>query len=328
MIEELEKVTAAVAENDTRPHRARGSILPDGLSVDVEDYFQVEAFADRITPEMWPRFPSRVADNTRRVLELLGRVGARATFFVLGWIAEREPRLVREILDAGHEVGCHSHLHRCIWRLSPQEFRADTHRACAAIEDSGGQKVVGYRAPTFSVVKESLWAIEILAEQGFVYDSSVFPIRHDLYGIPEAPRFPFRWDCTNGRSLFEIPASTVRLFGRNLPVGGGGYVRVLPMWYTRWGLRRIRQREGEPVALYFHPWELDPGQPRLSGNWKSRFRHYFNIRRAEERIRELLSLGRFVPLREYLQAQLQQRPLPSHLPVASAVHHNKRLPSE
>jgi len=327
MLYETERLTDAAAQSQSPVCLAGGSVLPDGLSVDVEDYFQVEAFADRITPEMWPRFPSRVADNTRRVLELLGRAGARATFFVLGWIAEREPRLVREILDAGHEVGCHSHLHRCIWRLSPQEFQADTHRACAAIEDSGGQKVVGYRAPTFSVVKESLWAIEILAERGFVYDSSVFPIRHDLYGIPEAPRFPFRWECSNGRSLFEIPALTVRLFGWNLPVGGGGYLRILPMWYTRWGLRRIRQREGEPVALYFHPWELDPGQPRLSGSWKSRFRHYFNIWRAEERIRELLSQGRFVPLSEYLQAQLRRGPLPSHSPVVTAAHCDRGSPT-
>lgn len=317
MINEPGRAARIATENQVFPHKPMCSSLPDGLSVDVEDYFQVEAFADRITPEMWPRFPSRVADNTRRVLELLGRSKTRATFFVLGWVAEREPRLVREILDAGHEVGCHSYLHRCIWRLSPEEFRADTRRACAAIEDSGGQKVIGYRAPTFSVVKESLWAIEILAESGFVYDSSVFPIRHDLYGIPKAPRFPFRWACTNGQSLFEIPPLTVRLFGRNLPVGGGGYLRILPMWYTRWGLRRVRQREGQPVALYFHPWELDPGQPRLSGRWKATLRHYFNIRRTEERIRELLSLGRFLPLGEFLRAQLRQGPLPSHPLVTS-----------
>jgi polysaccharide deacetylase family protein (PEP-CTERM system associated) len=326
MLNEAERLTDLAAESHTPVCLAGGSALPNGLSVDVEDYFQVEAFADRIAPETWSHFPGRVADNTRRVLELLGRAGARATFFVLGWVAEREPRLVREILGAGHEVGCHSHLHRSIWRLSPREFRADTQRACATIEDSAGEKVVGYRAPTFSIVKKSLWAIEILAEQGFVYDSSVFPIRHDLYGMPEAPRFPFRWECANGRSLFEIPPLTLRLFGWNLPVGGGGYLRVLPMWYTRWALRRIRQCEGQPVSVYFHPWEIDPGQPRLSGNWKSRFRHYFNIRLAEERIRELLSLGRFVPLREYLQAQLQQSPLPSRQLISSAVHQKRRLP--
>jgi polysaccharide deacetylase family protein (PEP-CTERM system associated) len=327
MIDQPERPAHGDTENHLNPEPVSCSSLPNGLSVDVEDYFQVEAFADRITAEMWPRFPSRVADNTRRVLELLGRAGSRATFFVLGWIAEREPRLVREILDAGHEVGCHSYLHRCIWRLTPEEFRADARRACAAIEDAGGQKVIGYRAPTFSVVQECLWAIEILAEQGFVYDSSVFPIRHDLYGVPDAPRFPFRWVCTNGQSLFEIPPLTVRLFGRNLPVGGGGYLRVLPMWYTRWGLRRVRQREGQSAVLYFHPWELDPGQPRLSGKWRSKFRHYFNIRRMEEKIRELLSLGRFVPLGEFLQTQLRRGPLPSWRLVTSTLHYGKRQSS-
>src|ERR1051326_1045486 len=161
--------------------------LADGLSVDVEDYYHVEAFADRITPAMWPHLPRRVADNTRRVLELLERAGAKATFFVLGWVAEREPGIVREILNAGHELGCHSYLHQRVWRLTPEEFRQDTRRALAVIEDAAGQKVLGYRAPSFSIVPKSLWALDILAQEGFLYDSSVFPIRHDLYGMPDAP---------------------------------------------------------------------------------------------------------------------------------------------
>jgi polysaccharide deacetylase family protein (PEP-CTERM system associated) len=302
---------AGDTNNDRSAPQPKPLVLPGGLSVDVEDYYQVEAFADRITPEMWPQFPSRVAENTRRVLDLFGRLDVRATFFVLGKIAEQEPQLVREIADAGHEVGCHSYLHRRLWKLSPEEFRSDTRRARSAIEDAGGQRVVGYRAPTFSVVQKSLWAIEVLAEEGFLYDSSAFPIRHDLYGMPTAPRFPFRWTCRGGRTLFEIPPLTVRLLGRNLPVGGGGYLRILPMWYTRWALRRIQQQDHQPAVIYFHPWELDPHQPRLPGGWKSRLRHYTNLSRMERRVAELVSRGQFVPLRDYLQCQLARGPLPA-----------------
>jgi polysaccharide deacetylase family protein (PEP-CTERM system associated) len=290
--------------------------FPDVLSVDVEDYYHVEAFADRIKPETWSQFSSRVADNTRRVLELLGRSGARATFFLLGWVAEREPNLVREIASAGHEVACHSYLHRPVWRLKPEEFREDTRRARAAIEEAAGQKVMGYRAPTFSIVRKSLWALEILAEEAFLYDSSIFPIRHDLYGLPEAPRFPFRWECGKGQSIYELPLATVRVLGYNLPVGGGGYLRILPLWYTRWALRRIRQKDGQPAVVYFHPWEIDPGQPRLPGKWKSRLRHYSNLQRMEERIRKLLAGGRFVPLGDYLRSQLAQGSLPAWRLVA------------
>jgi polysaccharide deacetylase family protein (PEP-CTERM system associated) len=293
--------------------------LADGLSVDVEDYYHVEAFADRITPAMWPQLPRRVADNTRRVLELLERSGAKATFFVLGWVAEREPGIVREILSAGHELGCHSYLHQSIWRLTPDEFRDDTRRALAAIEDAAGQKVLGYRAPSFSIVPKSLWAVDILAQEGFLYDSSVFPIRHDLYGMPDAPRFPFRWQCGHGRSIFEIPPTTVRVMNCNLPAGGGGHLRILPMAYTRWALRRTRQQDGEPITVYFHPWEIDPGQPRLAGKWKSMFRHYFNLSRMEGRLGELLNQGRFVPLRDYLRSRMDRGPVPLRpLPPDSA----------
>ncbi len=298
------------------PHTAHSNAA-DGLSVDVEDYYHVEAFADRIRPEMWSRFPSRVAKNTRRTLELFEEMGVRGTFFVLGWIAEQHPGLVREIVSAGHEVGCHSYGHCCVWRMTRDEFRADIHRAKLAIEDASGQKVVGYRAPTFSIVQKSLWAIEILAQEGFLYDSSVFPVRHDLYGIPTAPRFPFQWVCRDGSSLFEIPPLTARLLGRNLPVGGGGYLRILPMWYTRWAVRRVRQRDRQALLVYFHPWELDPEQPRLSGKWRSKFRHYFNLGRMQTRIRELLSQGRFVSLADFLGSQLARGPLPAH-PLNSA----------
>jgi polysaccharide deacetylase family protein (PEP-CTERM system associated) len=278
--------------------------LPSGLSVDVEDYYHVEAFADRIRPDDWPQYPRRVADNTRRVLELFGRFNAKATFFVLGWVAEKEPALVREIAAAGHEVASHSHKHRRVFTMSPQEFREDLRRARAAIEDASGAKVEGYRAPTFSILDKSLWAIEILAEEGFVYDSSVFPVKHDLYGMPHAPRFLYQWSCRSGKTLYEVPPLTVRFAGRNLPVAGGGYLRILPMWYTRWALTRIARRDGRPPVIYFHPWEIDPGQPRIEAGLRSRLRHYLNLRRMESRIKELLAGATYVPLRSFLDSHL------------------------
>ncbi|MGH9556120.1 MAG: XrtA system polysaccharide deacetylase [Terriglobales bacterium] len=299
------------------PEPKPGGQPVNGLSVDVEDYYHVEAFADRITPEMWPTFPSRVADNTRRVLELFAQCGARATFFVLAYVVEREPGLVREIQAAGHEVGCHSHLHRCIFRLTPEEFRADTRRARKLLEDAGGREIAGYRAPTFSITRRSLWALDILAEEGFLYDSSVFPVHHDVYGIPEAPRFAYQWEVGNGGRLYEIPPLTFRFLGRNLPLGGGGYLRILPMWYTRWGLGRVRQEE-QPAVMYLHPWELDPGQPRLEGRRRSVLRHYSNLGKMGERVRELLASGSFVPLREVLEQQLARGPLPRHKPDSFA----------
>jgi len=281
-------------------------VVTDGISVDVEDYFQVEAFADRITPEMWPRFASRVAENTRRVLSLFSEHNVRATFFVLGYVAEFYPQVVRDIVSAGHEVGCHSFLHRRIMQLTKDEFRRDTRRAIAAIENAGGTKVSGYRAPTFSITRESLWALSILAEEGFTYDSSVFPVRHDFYGMPEMPRFIYRWQLPGGRELFEIPPTTIRLIGQNFAAAGGGYLRLLPMWYTRWALNRVHSRDRQPASIYFHPWEIDPAQPRLPGKLKSRIRHYWKLRQMEDRIRELLQARRFVPLCEILGKRLSE----------------------
>lgn len=290
----------------------------DGLSVDVEDYFHVEAFADRIRPDAWPRFPSRVAANTRRLLELFARHGARGTFFILGWVAEREPGLVREIAAAGHEIACHSYLHQALWRLTPEAFRADTRRAVAVIADACGTRPVGYRAPTFSIVPRTLWALEILAEEGFAYDSSVFPVRHDRYGIPSAPRFPYHVEFSGGRSLAEIPPMTMRLAGRNWPVAGGGYLRILPMWFSRWATRRVRREEGRPVLIYVHPWEVDPEQPRLDGRWLSRFRHYYHLSETARRLNELLAGRRYLPLGEILSEESSRSPLPRLRPEALA----------
>jgi polysaccharide deacetylase family protein (PEP-CTERM system associated) len=281
-----------------------GGII-DALSVDVEDYFQVEAFAQLVPRSQWPSFPSRVRQNTERVLRLLDRNRRRATFFILGWVAEREPSLVREIVQAGHEVACHSQLHRRVHTLTPAEFREDVKRARGAIEEAAGADVLGFRAPTFSITRQSLWALDILAELGFLYDSSIFPVRHDLYGIPDAPRGIHQRLLPSGGSIWEFPAATVRLAGQNLPVAGGGYLRILPMSFTRWAIRKIHHHDRLPVMVYFHPWELDPSQPRLQAGWKSRFRHYTGLDKMESRLEELLVNRRFRPVLELLN-QVQQ----------------------
>ena len=275
--------------------------ITDALSIDVEDYFQVEAFAHRIPRSQWPEFPSRVRQNTERVLNLLERHRCRATFFILGWVAEREPSLVRDIVQSGHEVACHSHLHRRVHTLTPAEFREDVTRARGVIEDAAGAAVVGFRAPTFSITRQSLWALEILAELGFLYDSSIFPVRHDLYGIPDAPRGIHQRQLASGQRIWEFPPSTVQVAGQNLPAAGGGYLRLLPMSFTRWAIGRIHRRERRPVMVYFHPWELDPAQPRLQAGWKSRVRHYPGLRKMESRLDEILAQGRFQPLLDLLQ---------------------------
>lgn len=281
------------------------------LSVDVEDYFQVEAFSDRVDRARWDEFPSRVENNTRTVLDLFDECGVKGTFFTLGWVAERFPGVVREIAARGHEIGCHSYWHRLIYRLSPEEFREDTLRARRAIEDAAGAPVEGYRAPNFSVMKKSWWALEILAECGFRYDSSVFPIRHDVYGYPEAPRRPFRVDTAAG-PLAEFPMTTFRWLGSaNLPIGGGGYLRIFPEFVTRTGVRKASE-EGIPLIAYIHPWELDPEQPRIPGRLTSRLRHYTNLQKTARRLRNLISRGKFTSFRDsgFVQAALQSAPEP------------------
>lgn len=282
----------SILGNAPRPQSA----VVDGMSVDLEDYFQVEAFAKSIPRSRWPLYPSRVKHNTFRTLELFKEKRCEATFFVLGWIAEREPALIRAVAEAGHEIACHSHLHRPLYTLTPQEFRDDLRRSKAAIEDACGRKVLGFRAPTFSITDKSLWALDVLLEEGFEYDSSIFPIHHDLYGMPGAPRWLHQRESPSGRSIWELPPSTVRIGKTIVPFGGGGYLRLLPMSFTRWAIETTHQRERQPVIVYFHPWELDPEQPRLAGTWKSRFRHYNGLDRTVERLQEILSIGRFQPL--------------------------------
>ena len=293
-----DQIARVVSGKQSKPEKTD---VIDGLSVDLEDYFHVEAFASRIPRSNWSSFPSRVRNSTTRVLELLERHRCRATFFVLGWIAEREPALVREVAEAGHELACHSHLHRQIFHLTPKQFREDLRRSRQLIEDVSGKKVVGFRAPTFSITRRSLWALETLVDEGFEYDSSIFPIRHDLYGIPDACRWIHQQKLPSGRSIWEMPPSTVRVGKINIPFGGGGYLRLAPMAFTRWAIKATHRRERRPFMVYFHPWELDPEQPRLQGSWKSRLRHYRGLSKTESRLDEILAAGIFQPFVNFVR---------------------------
>lgn len=280
------------------------------LSIDVEDYFQVSAFEKVSPPESWDGCDLRVAANAERILALLDEAGVKATFFVLGWVAERCPELVRRIAVAGHEIASHGHGHRRVGTLSRAEFRDDIRRAKDCLEDLSGQQVFGYRAPSYSISRRTPWAFDELLEAGYRYDSSIFPMRHDFYGMADWPRFvgyAVRDDSGQWRpgeavageaAILELPISTVRLAGKNLPIAGGGYFRLLPYALTRWGLRRINVVEGRPFVFYLHPWEFDPAQPRFQGaGWKSNFRHYLNLDKTEGRFRRLLRDFRFGTIR-------------------------------
>jgi polysaccharide deacetylase family protein (PEP-CTERM system associated) len=258
------------------------------MSVDVEDYFQVGAFERTIAREDWDTWPCRVEDNVERVLALFDRHGVKATFFTLGWIAERYPQVVRAIVDHGHELASHGHSHQRASHLSQAEFRADVTRAKALLEDIGGVRVRGYRAPSFSIGHRNLWALDVLAETGHQYSSSIYPITHDHYGMPDAPRFPYRPErCP---ALLEVPPTTVDWHGRNLPAAGGGYFRLMPYAVSRWLIGQVNSRDRRPAMFYFHPWEVDPGQPRIPGvPLKSRFRHYVNLSRMEAKLVRLCS---------------------------------------
>lgn len=272
--------------------------MRNALTVDLEEYFHVSNFSSVVPEQAWPSLESRVERNTLKLLDLLDGAGVRATFFVLGWAAERHPGLVREIHRRGHEVACHGYSHKLIARQTPEEFLKDLRRAKALLEETIGEAVIGYRAPSFSLGSRAPWALEILAGLGFVYDSSLFPIHHHRYGAPNGARFIHRI-AVNGSALWEVPLSTVRLLGMNLPMGGGGYFRLYPYAVTRWGLRRLNQ-EAQPAVFYIHPWEVDPEQPRVPASPLSRFRHYVNLHRTEGRLRQLLQEFSFAPVREIL----------------------------
>jgi polysaccharide deacetylase family protein (PEP-CTERM system associated) len=260
--------------------------ITNALTIDVEDYFQVSAFAPYIRRDSWERQECRVERNVGRILELLAQHDTKATFFTLGWIAERYPQMVRSIVAQGHELASHGYGHERASDLAPEAFRADIERAKALLEDIGGAPVLGYRAPSFSIGVGNLWAFEALERAGYRYSSSIYPIRHDHYGMPDSPRFAYRVS----QGLLEIPVTTLRLMNRNVPSSGGGYFRLLPYSLSRWMLRRVNAEDRESAIFYFHPWEIDVDQPRVAGiDSKTRFRHYVNISRMEDKLQCLLT---------------------------------------
>ncbi len=277
---------AAVSSTAVAPP-GEGTANPvNAMSVDVEDYFQVSAFEGHIRREDWARLPCRVEANVDRILALFDAHGIRATFFTLGWVAERYPSMVRRIVAGGHELASHGYAHVRVTALDEPGFRADLTRTKALLEDIGGTQVLGYRAPSYSIGAGNLWALRVLEETGHHYSSSIYPIRHDLYGMPEAPRFCFR--PAGCERLLEVPVTTVAFGERKYPCGGGGYFRLFPYAYSRWALRRVNRRDRQPAVFYFHPWEIDPAQPRQRGiGLKTRVRHYLNLRRMEVRLNRL-----------------------------------------
>lgn len=273
----------------------------NAMTVDVEDYFQVSAFDAVVPRNRWDQLESRVSANTDRLLALFADHDLTATFFVLGWIADRFPEIVARIGQLGHEIASHGYGHELVYAQTPAAFREDVRRAKAILEEASGMAVDGYRAPSFSITNRSLWALDVLIEEGHRYDASIFPIRHDRYGIPSWPRHPYVVERESG-SLVQCPGSTARVGPLNVPVAGGGYFRLLPYAWTRWGIARLNRREGQPAIFYLHPWELDPGQPQLDAPWFSRFRHYRNLDQTEGRLYRLLTDFRFGPLRDVVAA--------------------------
>ncbi|HEY7312733.1 MAG TPA: XrtA system polysaccharide deacetylase [Gemmataceae bacterium] len=292
------KDRAANPMSDSLTHRP----ILNALTIDVEDYYHVSGFDRCVARNQWDDFPSRVGDSTRRVLDRLSEAAVRGTFFILGWVAERHPDLVKAIHRAGHEIGCHSYGHRLVYEQTPQQFRVDLRLARLVLEDILGEPVTSYRAPSFSITRQSLWALDILLEQGFLFDSSIYPTHHDRYGIPGAPLEPHRIERPGG-TLWEFPPPVWSLMKYPLPVGGGGYFRLYPYVLTRRGLRAINAG-GWPFAVYLHPWEFDPEQPRLRPGLSRAFRHYVGLRRTEGRLVQLLKDFRFGTMSQALGEHL------------------------
>lgn len=262
--------------------------LINALTVDVEDYFHVSAFSKHIDRNDWDGYSCRVEANTRALLEMFGQAGVRSTFFVLGWVAERYPGLVREIAAGGHEIACHGYSHELVYRQTPAVFRDESRRAKEILEEIVQRPVRGYRAASYSIIAESTWALDTLAELGFEYDSSIFPVRHDRYGMPDARREPHVLKTPAGHSLVEFPLTTFQIGRYRLPISGGGYFRLFPYGFTRYALRQINAKEQLPFIFYLHPWEIDPQQPRIQASLLSRFRHYQNLDRCQQRLVRLL----------------------------------------
>jgi polysaccharide deacetylase family protein (PEP-CTERM system associated) len=277
------------------------NVVTNAMTIDVEDYFHVSVFDGLVPRHAWEGMESRVCGNTERLLEIFDEANVQATFFILGWVADRFPRLVRAIAEQGHEIASHGYGHRLVYDLTPKAFRADVRRAKDLLEQTASREVFGYRAPSYSVTPKSLWALDVLIDEGYRYDASIFPIHHDRYGIPVSSRQPYVLHRT--APLVEAPGSTVRCGPFNLPIGGGGYFRILPYAWTRWGISRLNEREQRPAIFYLHPWEIDPDQPRLGAPALGRFRHYFNLDRTEARLRALLRDFRFATMMTVLDEQ-------------------------
>jgi polysaccharide deacetylase family protein (PEP-CTERM system associated) len=291
-----------------------GTVL-NAMTIDVEDYFQVSAFEGVVPRSTWASRESRVCRNTDRLLELFADAGVRATFFVLGCVAERTPELVRRIRQAGHEIASHGHEHRLVYSQTAKEFRDDLRQSRAVLEAAAGVPVVGYRAPSYSIVDRSLWALDVLIDEGYLFDSSIYPIRHDRYGIPGWHRHIHRIERAGG-SIWELPGSTVRLGSTNLPIGGGGYFRLLPYAWTRFGFSAVNSEESRPGIFYLHPWEVDPDQPRIPAGRLTTFRHYRNLHKTEGRLQRLLQDFAFGTVSEVLAQAAAAEGIPT--PVLAA----------
>jgi polysaccharide deacetylase family protein (PEP-CTERM system associated) len=272
-------------------------LIKNAMTVDLEDYFHVTAFERHISRKNWGYLPLRVEESVARVLELFSRHNVKATFFVLGWVAERLGKLVQQISTEGHEIASHGYDHRLAYEMDPEDFRDDIRRSKATLEEVVGERVNGYRATSYSITRRNLTCLRILAEEGYRYDSSIFPIYHDRYGIADWERFP-KMVSESGTEIFEVPPSTFKLFGQNLPVAGGGYLRLFPVQLLAYCIGRINKVERKPAVIYFHPWELDPGQPHISIPCLSSFRHYNNIAATEAKLDYLLKRFRFCPMGE------------------------------
>ncbi len=275
----------------------------NAFTIDVEDYFHVAALSSAFSRETWGQQELRVEQSTERLLTLLADHAVHGTFFVLGWVAEHLPGLVKKIAASGHEVACHGYSHELVYQQGRELFSRETARSKAMLEDLIGGPVTGYRAASFSITQESQWALDVLVDLGFRYDSSIFPVRHDRYGIPGASRFPGVIAAPSGRTLVEFPMTTVSYAGVRVPVSGGGYFRLLPYWFIRAGLKRVNGADRQPFTFYLHPWEIDVDQPRVQVSWLSRFRHYTNLHKAEARLRRLLSEFRFAPMQRVLESR-------------------------
>ncbi|KZZ15488.1 polysaccharide deacetylase [Oleiphilus sp. HI0079] len=294
--------------------------MKHAMTVDVEDYFQVAAFAPNIKYDEWEKWPMRVEQNTHAILDLFDKQGIQATFFVLGWVAERKPELVREIQKRGHEIACHGMTHQLVYSQKPEVFREETFRSKALLEDITGQAVNGYRAASYSITKQSLWALETLIDAGFTYDSSIFPVHHDRYGMPGAPLNIHTAITTAEKSITEFPLTSAQFMGRRLPVAGGGYFRIYPYWFTRSMLKRASEEIDQPFIFYLHPWEVDPNQPRIPGaSALSRFRHYTNLKRCMPRLETLIKDFEFTTVQAVTDTYISNAPASGDAPVKSAM---------